>query len=111
MQHTPPTEFLHPKGFLSLAKHSLTAREWAKFGKFILHQAKWEGRQIVPWNVFKECFVGSRANPNYGITFWLKETGNAPDDLVFARGLGSQRLYIIPSLALIIVQFAETENL
>jgi len=88
---------------------SLTAREWAKFGKFSLHQAKWEGRQIVPWNVFKECFVGSRANPNYGITFWLKETGNAPDDLVFARGLGSQRLYIIPSLALIIVQFAETE--
>jgi CubicO group peptidase (beta-lactamase class C family) len=88
---------------------SLAAREWAKFGKLILHQAKWDGRQIVPWNVFKECFVGSRANPNYGITFWLKEAGNAPNDLVFARGLGSQRLYIIPSLELVIVQFAETE--
>jgi CubicO group peptidase (beta-lactamase class C family) len=88
---------------------SMTAREWAKFGKFIMQQGKWDGRQIVPWNVLKECFVGSRANPNYGITFWLKEAGNAPDDLVFARGLGSQRLYIIPSLELIIVQFAETE--
>ena len=59
--------------------------------------------------MLKECFVGSRANPNYGITFWLKEAGNAPNDLVFARGLGSQRLYIIPSLELIVVQFAETE--
>jgi CubicO group peptidase (beta-lactamase class C family) len=88
---------------------SVTAREWAKFGKFILQQGKWDGRQIVPWDVLKECFVGNRANPNYGITFWLKETGAAPDDLVFARGLGSQRLYIIPSLELIIVQFAETE--
>jgi CubicO group peptidase (beta-lactamase class C family) len=88
---------------------SLTAREWANYGKFVRHQAKWDGRQIVPWNVLKECFVGSHANPNYGITFWLKEAGNAPNDLVFARGLGSQRLYIIPSLELVIVQFAETE--
>jgi hypothetical protein len=47
--------------------------------------------------VLKECFVGSRANPNYGNTFWLKETRDAPDDLAFAWGLGSQRLYIIPS--------------
>lgn len=89
---------------------SMTAPEWAKFGKLILQQGKWDGRQIVPWDVLKECFVGSRANPNYGITFWLKESGSAPDDLVFARGLGSQRLYIIPSLELIIVQFAETEQ-
>jgi CubicO group peptidase (beta-lactamase class C family) len=88
----------------------MTGREWAKFGLFILHQGDWQGRQIVPWNVLKECFVGSRANPNYGITFWLKEAGNAPDDLVFARGLGSQRLYIIPSLELVVVQFAETET-
>jgi hypothetical protein len=70
---------------------------------------KWDGQQIVPWHVLKECFVGSRANPNYGIAFWLKETGNAPDDFVFAGGLGSQRLDIIPSLELIVVQFAETE--
>lgn len=88
---------------------SMTAREWARFGKLILHQGKWDGRQVVPWDVLKECFVGSRANPNYGITFWLKEAGNAPDDLVFASGLGSQRLYIIPSLELMVVQFAETE--
>lgn len=90
---------------------SLTTHEWGKFGKFILQQGKWAGRQVVPWSVLKECFVGSRANPNYGITFWLKETASAPDDLVFARGQGSQRLYIIPSLELIIVQFAETEIL
>jgi CubicO group peptidase (beta-lactamase class C family) len=88
----------------------MTAREWAKFGLFVLHQGKWEGRQIVPWMVLRECFVGTGANPYYGITFWLKENGNAPRDLVMARGLGTQRLFIIPSLELVVVQFAETEQ-
>ena len=88
----------------------MTAREWAKFGKLILQQGKWDGRQIVPWGVLKECFVGTGANPYYGITFWLENKGNAPDDLVFASGLGSQRLYIISSLELIVVQFADTEQ-
>lgn len=90
---------------------SLTAHEWAKFGKLILRQGKWEGRQILPWNVMKECFVGTNANPYYGITFWLGVKGkNAPDDLVRARGRGSQHLYIIPSRELIVVQFADTEQ-
>ncbi len=89
---------------------SMTAREWAKFGKLILHQGKWDGREIVPWGVLKECFVGTGANPYYGITFWLKGGGPAPDDMVAARGQGSQMLYIIPSLELVVVQFAETEQ-
>ena len=89
---------------------SVTAREWAKFGKLILQQGKWDGRQIVPWDVLKECFVGTAANPYYGITFWLKGGGPAPDDMVAARGQGSQMLYIIPSLELVVVQFAETEQ-
>jgi CubicO group peptidase (beta-lactamase class C family) len=89
---------------------SMTAREWAKFGKLILHRGKWDGREIVPWDVLKECFVGTGANPYYGITFWLKGGGPAPDDMVAARGQGSQMLYIIPSLDLVVVQFAETEQ-
>jgi CubicO group peptidase (beta-lactamase class C family) len=89
---------------------SMTAREWAKFGLFVQHQGNWQGRQIIPAKVVQECFVGSGANPYYGITFWLKENGSAPDDLVMAKGLGSQRLYIIPSIELVAVQFAETEQ-
>jgi CubicO group peptidase (beta-lactamase class C family) len=88
----------------------MTAREWAKFGLFIQHQGNWQGRQIIPAKILQECFVGTGANPSYGLTFWLKGGGRAPDDLVIARGLGTQRLYIIPSLELVVVQFAETEQ-
>ena len=42
---------------------TMTAREWAKFGLFILHQGSWQGRQIVPSNVLKECFVRHGREP------------------------------------------------
>jgi CubicO group peptidase (beta-lactamase class C family) len=88
----------------------MTGREWAKFGLFIQHQGNWEGRQVIPAKLLQECFVGTGANPYYGLTFWLKSGGRVPDDLVIARGLGTQRLYIIPSLEFVAVQFAETDQ-
>jgi CubicO group peptidase (beta-lactamase class C family) len=88
----------------------MTAREWAKFGLLIQHQGNWQGRQVVPAKVLQECFVGTTANPRYGLTFWLKGSGRAPDDLVMARGRGAQILYVIPSLELVVVQLAETEQ-
>jgi CubicO group peptidase (beta-lactamase class C family) len=86
----------------------LLAREWAKFGLFIEHKGKWQERQIIPASVLQECFVGSKANPQYGITFWLRPAAWLPSDLVMAHGLGQQILYIVPSLDLVVVQFAES---
>ena len=75
-----------------------------------------------------ECFKGSKANPAYGLTWWLnpkidnktrsnesqstdkKDTGRKntgiPDDLIFAAGAGKQRLYISRSLKLVVVRQA-----
>lgn len=119
----------------------LTAREWAKFGQFIHQSGKWQGRQIIPKKLLEECFVGTKANPNYGLTFWLNRSSdgsanvpvksngrsqrlqdllgiepettriseagigaNLPKDIAMAAGAGKQRLYVIPSLDLIIVR-------
>jgi CubicO group peptidase (beta-lactamase class C family) len=89
----------------------LLAREWAKYGLLILHQGKWQDRQIVPANVLQECFVGTDANPIYGVTFWLRSADWMPKELVMAHGLGKQFLYIIPSLDLMVVQFAESTRI
>jgi CubicO group peptidase (beta-lactamase class C family) len=88
----------------------MTAREWAKFGLLVLHQGRWQDRQVIPAKVLQECFVGTNANPHYGLTFWLEKLGRAPKDLVMARGRGMQILYIVPSLELVVVQFADTER-
>lgn len=100
----------------------LTAREWVKFGEFLRNGGKWNGRQIIAKKLLDELVIGSKANPAYGITFWLNKDGLNPagmpnpmrlesqkdgeniKDLYMAAGAGNQRLYIIPSLDLVIVR-------
>lgn len=106
---------------------SLTAREWVKFGLFLKNGGKWNGKQIVKKKLLDELVIGSKANPAYGITFWLNHDGIKADgnqrkprnnmenirqngvisgvkDLYMAAGALNQRLYIIPSLDLVIVR-------
>jgi len=111
----------------------LTAREWARLGELVLGRGNYHGRQIVPANLLREAFVGSQANPSYGLTFWLNEQSrklsgeadmerildlrwqsarwidvcickDAPADMVVGLGSGYQRLFVIPSLKAIIVR-------
>jgi CubicO group peptidase (beta-lactamase class C family) len=100
---------------------NLTAREWVKFGLFLKNGGKWNGKQIVAKKLLDELVIGSKANPAYGITFWLNHEGKSPTgtptamrletvggeevkDLYMAAGLGNQRLYIFPSKDLVIVR-------
>ena len=85
----------------------LTAREWAKFGHFVLNQGTCDGQALLPAKLLAECFRGTAAHPAYGLTFWLNASDERPHDLVMAAGAGKQKLYLVPSLKLLIVQFAE----
>lgn len=97
----------------------LTARDWSRFGWFVLQGG--EGRVSEP--ALRECFTGTRANPGYGLSFWLLRDGlvapgrNAGVEIdsalserfggiSMAAGAGNQRLYLIPSLDLVIVRQA-----
>ncbi len=106
---------------------SLTAREWAKFGEFLRTGGKANGKRIVKKKLLDELVIGSNANPAYGLTFWLNKKGKNPrgqttiasgdveeitangittgvDDLFMAAGAGKQKLYVIPSMDLVIVR-------
>ena len=54
----------------------MTAREWAKFGLLLVNEGKWNGKRILKKKLLRELAKGSKANPNYGITFWLKQEGH-----------------------------------
>lgn len=98
----------------------LTARDWARFGWFVLRDG--EGR--VDANALAQCFIGSRANPGYGLSWWLLRDGLVPPGrraggisidtsmaesvggIVMAAGAGDQRLYLLPGLNLVIARQA-----
>ena len=110
----------------------LTAREWARLGELVIGNGNYHRRQIVPSSLLREAFVGSQANPAYGLTFWLNQQApngrdadmeqmldlpwqnahwsgvcickDAPADMVVALGSHCQRLFIIPSLKAVIVR-------
>ena len=104
----------------------VTAGDWGKLGEFVRLGGKWNKKQIVNADVLRACFQGTKQNPAYGLTWWLKkpvrseivraipllarewgDVANAdwlPNDMVAACGAGKQRLYVIPSLKLVIVR-------
>jgi len=70
----------------------LTAREWAKFGTLLLNQGKWNDKQIVRRSLLKELIKGSKANPNYGVTFWLNRSSNRKANIASSTSGRMERL-------------------
>jgi len=107
----------------------LTARDWARFGEFILARGVWNGEPLVSPEAFEELFVGSEINPAYGLTFWLNDPVSPayaaqtkpldsstdfwhhpdvfPGDMVMAAGAGNQRLFISWEDNIVVVRQAE----
>ena len=112
----------------------LTARQWARFGELVLHRGESGGRAIVPDSLLAQCFHGSAACPAFGIGFWNNTQAahsgarefdiedmlekkwwqqdwhraciarGVPADTVACIGSEYQRLFVIPSLDLVIVR-------
>ncbi len=103
---------------------ALTAREWAKLGEWIRRGGVVDGKALVRPESLAACFVGSAANPGYGLTFWLPaEQGRdplgrprdtrlpgLPADAVLAAGLGGQKLLVARSAGLVVVVQAELDR-
>lgn len=74
----------------------LVAREWAKFGQLVLQEGRWkqpsgEMKPVVAWDLLKQCFEPSKANPAYGLTWWLPAEGN-PELSLIADGPAAELL-------------------
>lgn len=99
-----------------------STRDMATFGQLILQKGSWNGEQIVSKEYLEKALKpSSNFNPAYGYLFWLNEMDNglapgsnkklekniipnAPKDLVAALGFGDKKIYIIPSMNMVIAR-------
>lgn len=93
----------------------LRPRDLAKIGQLVLNRGVWRGRQIVSAEWVKKMTAPqvSRGGGNtYGYLWWLGRlaTPERNIDWVAAVGWGGQRLYLVPSLDLIVISTAGDYN-
>jgi CubicO group peptidase (beta-lactamase class C family) len=113
-------QLLMPQGL------ALSTTDWAKVGLLINGYGRFAGTQVIRPESLAPLFLGTTANPAYGVGWWLpKATSSAdpitatfdlprhaseiPGDLVAAAGAGGQRLYAVPSRQLVIVRQARLD--
>lgn len=102
----------------------LTARDWARFGRFVLDGGIVDGQARLDAAALADNFQPSAANPGYGMSWWLLRPGLIPPaptsridaapaklarlpDVRMAAGAGNQRLYLVPERDLLIVRQAD----
>lgn len=91
-----------------------TTRDWAKFGLLYLHKGNWNGEQLFDESWAKYVATPTEdSNGRYGAHFWLNAGGyypDAPRDMYSANGFQGQRVFIIPSMDLVIIRMGLKED-
>ena len=109
----------------------VTARDWAKYGQWLLQFGQWNGKQIVRKDLLEQLLVPSAANPGHGLALWLNHPdgqGSSPlqktpkgalggwifhdgcTELFGALGAGKCRMYMIPSLDIVALRMCDEER-
>ncbi|WP_422859340.1 serine hydrolase domain-containing protein [Flagellimonas sp. S174] len=103
-----------------------TARSMARFGILNLNNGVWDGEVLLGDTVFKSDMINTSQdlNQSYGYLWWLNGKNsyripalqtefsgelipNAPVDTFAGLGRDDQKLYVVPSMELVIVRMGE----
>lgn len=107
-----------------------SCRDMARFGLLILRGGRWQDRQIVSEAYVRDATRPSQnLNPAYGYLFWLNGSQThrlpyednlregmlfpgCPPDTIAALGAKDSKIYVVPSLDLVVTRLGEraTEN-
>ena len=117
---------------LLAAGFRLTAEQWSRIGRLILNG----GAPVLSQRSLSQSLRGTKANPAFGMGFWNNRTAgpkarefdiedmlerdwwkqdwrdtclcrDAPADTIASVGSGYQRLFVIPSMNLIVVRLGK----
>ena len=91
-----------------------SAREFAKFGYLFLRRGQWVSRRVIGASWADQSVQPSQTlNPHYGFLWWTNSGGDwwpdVPPDAYAAMGAFNQRIYVVPSLDLVVVRLGEED--
>ncbi|NOD31876.1 MULTISPECIES: serine hydrolase domain-containing protein [Ruegeria] len=91
-----------------------TARDWAKYGQFLLQKGVWDGAQILPTGFVDWMFepVAASGGEYAKGHLWLKSPGDLPpfEDAVWLQGHDGQSIGIFPSRDMVVVRMGLTPS-
>ena len=106
-----------------------TARSMARFGLLNMNKGKWEEDSLLSDMDYFNAMTSTsqELNKSYGYLWWLNGQDNyklpeseaqfqgklipaAPDDLIAGLGAADQKLYVVPSMDLVIVRMGDAAN-
>ena len=101
-------------------------RNWLRIGELLAADGIWKGRRLLPEGWAQRMTQGASTNPNFGMQLWRNEPyaptqlrmskprlevprdpALAAPDAWYMEGHFSQRVYVVPSLGLVVVRFGE----
>jgi len=105
----------------------LAAREWAKLGILLKNRGVWQGEEKIAAGGVRAALQDDSGSPEFALTLWRNTSGEnaggssprsrqAPafypglPGMLVAAGVGNQRLYVIPSLDLVVVRFGAVDR-
>ena len=99
-----------------------TARDWARYGQFLMQDGVWNGQRILPdgWVEYMSTPTPTAPQGQYGAQTWLnagspndptdRRLPDCPTDLIFLSGFNGQRVFVIPSRQTVIVRMGLTPD-
>ncbi len=101
-------------------------RNWLRIGELLASDGVWKGRRLLPEGWVDRMTQGAASNPNFGMQLWRNEPyapaqlrmskprmelprdpALAAPDAWYMEGHFSQRVYVVPSLGLVVVRFGK----
>lgn len=103
-----------------------TTRDAARFGSFILRKGEWNGNKILTDESYFNAMTNTSQtfNLSYGYLWWLNGkpssmapgtslvfntsvAPNAPADMIMALGKDDKKIYVVPSLNIVLVRLGD----
>ena len=89
---------------------NMSAQDFARFGLLYLRGGQWDGRQLLPRSWVDGARLPRADAPEYGAHWWVDDGAGRHRVSFRADGFAGQVIIVVPSLDLVVVALANTQD-